>query len=368
MAPPSWCNRHSAPSCHYADSGQNWLNWLYPSCGAVGVPVNRTRLTQAEELVRSLYEREGACSAMATVAQTLQQLRNRRHSTLDQYNSTLVFIGDSITLRVYNAARCELAQVGFREIRAAPIVRPFITQHHSYSQLHAHMNATSRSTEHQAFGKFGTVYTRDLQLSAETHFALHDGTILTLVFLWRAGGERRGPGLCGDASTPHALLSVCLDLLRSFGPNTCVLYNEGIHHNNRTSTRSAFRSSVSHMCRLLYKLRLQTGALALVRETAAQNFPTPTAPPGYEGEFEFASSGHACISPPPASKNWHNEVLWDEATSWNLSIVPFYESTLFRGSVLFTQSKTLDCTHEICYTPAYYGPLWSALQKSVRVD
>ena len=168
---------------------------------------------------------------MATVAQTLQQLRNRRNLTLDQYNSTLVFIGDSITLRVYNAARCELAQVGFREIRAAPIVLPFITQHpqhHRYSQLRAHMKATS--TENQTFGtEFGTAYTTDLQVSAETHFALLDGTFLTLVFLWRAGGERRGPGLCGDASTPHALLSVCMDLLRSFGPNTCVLYNERGH-------------------------------------------------------------------------------------------------------------------------------------------
>ena len=121
------------------------------------------------------------------------------------------------------------------------------------------------------------------------------------------------------------------------------------------------------MCHLLYTLSLQTGALALVREISAQNFATPTAPPGYEGEFEFVSSDHACISPSPARKNWHNEVLWDEATSWNLSTVPFYESTLFWGSVLFKKrtQNGLDCTHEICYTPAYYGPLCSAVTQLV---
>jgi hypothetical protein len=197
---------------------------------------------------------------MATVAQTLQQLRNRRHSTLDQYNSTHVFIGDSITLRVYNAARCELAQVGFREIRAAPIVRPFITQQHSYSQLHAHMNATS--TEHQAFGKFGTVYTTDLQLSAETHFALHDGTILTLVFLWRAGGEKGEVLACAETHRRRMPCSVCVwtccaPLARTPACSTTRAYIT-------TTGRAPGRSSVSHMCRLLYKLRLQTGALALV--------------------------------------------------------------------------------------------------------
>ena len=41
---------------------------------------------------------------MANVTLALHQLRNRRNLTQDQHNSTLVFIGDSITLRVYNAA------------------------------------------------------------------------------------------------------------------------------------------------------------------------------------------------------------------------------------------------------------------------
>ena len=353
MVPRSWCDRHSAPSCHYQGIGQAWA---YPSCGARRVPVNRARLIQAEELVRSRYERKGACSAMANVTLALHQLA--QPTQLDTGSAQQHPRIHRRQHHTESLQRCELAQVGFREIRATPTVLPFITQHHRYSQLHAHMAARA-ALSRIAFDN----YTTDLTISEETHFALLDGTFLALVFLWRAAGERRGPGLCGDASTPSALLSVCVDLLRSFGPSTCLLYNEGIHHNNTTSTRSAFQSSVSHMCSLLHTLSLQTGAVALVRETAAQNFPTPTAPPGHEGEFPFASSGQACISPSPVRMNWHNVVLWAEATRWNLSMVPFYKSTISWGSVLF--EKTRDCTHERCYTPAYYGPLWSDLRKSL---
>jgi len=199
---------------------------------------------------------------------------------------------------------------------------------------------------------------------------LRCSTALFLPLCFSGGLEGKGGVLaCAETHRRRMPCSVCV--WTCCGPlartPACSTTNEGIHHINTTSTRSAFRSSVSHMCHLLYTLSLQTGALALVREISAQNFATPTAPPGYEGEFEFVSSDHACISPSPARKNWHNEVLWDEATSWNLSTVPFYESTLFWGSVLFKKrtQNGLDCTHEICYTPAYYGPLCSAVTQLV---
>ena len=287
----------------------------------------------------------GSCRGMLDIVRALLDWRAGA--------CNVVFIGDSLTLRSYHAALCDLQLAGARHARqyTAPSLEwSFVSGLANQSQVDVRGNLTEKQKS-------------DLQTTEEAVFTIGNRTV-RLLFVWRAGGSRRGPGLCGDAATaPEALRHVCRDLLASLGPCTATLYNEGVHHNANTSSLAEYGSSLRHMLTMLHTVHRRTGALGFARETSAQHFVTPEAPPGHEGTYDFANLSAGCSDTAARTTNglWYNAVLRTEATRSNVSVVPFHNATRSWGSLIFQKHRdALDCTHATCYTPHYWAPLWES--------
>ena len=150
---------------------------------------------------------------------TVQQLAMRiaaphRHSSSKACTTvTIIFIGDSVSMRTFSAAACSLQHDGGVEVdklrsRQQGAAYRFIHNHPAFGYLRAHgaRTASDRATSY-----------REMELINERHFAFASNLTVRLVGIWQAGGWKHGVGLMGDASTQEQSTALFRDLLVSFG-------------------------------------------------------------------------------------------------------------------------------------------------------
>ena len=336
---------------------------------------------------------EGSLWCTGLLLGSVRALQMRTHAT----QCALLFVGDSITLQAWAAARCALRDNGGAIIttdaqRSAQVLgRQAGYAHYAREYRSAHRGWESDVSEHNEltfrFGKDPAIGAGPLDL--------------LLLRLQRAGSTVRGPGVLGKPS-------LFLALLNALGPCTIVLYSEGLHHGNGLATqalqeshyKSSTRQALDGLLNASTAVRASAGAgkadttkswadrapVVAVWETTAQHFATidgsgafeqrPGFNPSsgkslmeyyYTNSFKYATD--LCVTTTPGIRDWRNVLLEEQvlqmpekgglAAARAVWLPGFHANSQAWGPLLHVQRG--DCSHIWCYTPYFFAQLWMSL-------
>ena len=384
-------------SASWSDKGASHTSCrLHPS-------VNSSRVSATERLVHSRFCGKStspteahacsssACPSVGDVIGALLTSRDERGRLRCSAESTvlnLVFIGDSISFRSFNAAACSLIASGNVEI-TPPQYMGSHTKTEIYGRIHKHakfralrQHLVQTHSEMAAATSLTSVSARNFNVSGAR-------MRVRLVGLKREGGSRKGPGILGDPAMDPVLESVFSDLLHHIGSCTAVLYNEGLHHHNALwSNASEHRSSVRHALGVLRRAANRSSVHVTARESSAQHFDTVVSakrfhsllPRGYDwpegapwaGLYEaVANISEARCDDTPHRKlvDWHSQTLREEVERLVQPAIPllrWHHHTAIWHALFPRASSIVDCVHTACYTPYYWIALWEEWAAAIR--
>ena len=307
----------------------------------------------------------------------------------------LVFVGDSLSLQVYDAAACSLQAGGAEEhrpLRDSFSALRYLSTHPRLANVTEYYSAPEnwpqwrQHTGHRFRNILGETHERYLRLPRD------DGggdVEIHMMLLWRWASSKVGPG--GALAAHPGVPTLYEELMQRLPRCTLTIYNEGLHAG--VDSPSHYRSSVAEALDVFERVasgrRSGPHAVDDLRrpttfawETVAQHFDTP----GGDGEFEHrkrrehgaANDSTAmyyltgewrrpqaeCVDTPTPRVDWRDEIMAEEVeTRPGVRLLPFHNASQAWGRLLHTSAG--DCTHARCFTPFFFAPLWEAAARAL---
>ena len=326
----------------------------------------------------------------ATAAHVLRPSVTARFDGHECPLCTLLVVGDSHALQLYDAALCALNTIS----GAVPLSRhPQYRQDANTSALFLLQRATSSHTDEMRTQLLESVVA--IPPRHRSNNTLH-ALLVQLTFVSRLG-------LSDDISSDVLLAGHLQSVMRRLGKCAIVLYSEGMH--SGATPPPLFRMAVRAAIAELDRISQRGGPLAFVWEVVAQHFHTldgsglyertqrylapdravPTAPENATAawyikrhrvtlEKESHRAARGALQHPSAECNrtqntvmdWRNRIFEEEVAhtspSGNVQLLPFWRASQAWDQTLHVFNG--DCSH-VCFTPYYHLPLWHALWKAL---